>query len=383
MTTSVDTPRENNLISNEMATPTSMGGLFQQKLKVSFNHSHNYICFGTSNGFHIYSTYPFKKVLSCPIDGGVSVVKMYYESNIVLFTGRTPRGLYPNNKLFIWDDDKQRVIGEIAFRVPIKNIEVSKYHIFVVTEREIYVYGFEKLNLVETIHTGVNLSGLIKINYVDRENENEHERTPVVVYMGDKQGSVCISTVLGNDKKTIEAHSGTIRDVCVSRNGKYLATCSEKGTIVRLYEVSTGKKLNEFRRGSDPVHITCLEFNDNASVLLVSSDKGTIHLFNTEISDECQIKNSEFQRMGLYYIKFALPQYFHGKWSASNICFPNITTLSMFKQGNDNVIYTIGEDGQFYELDFKDPNQIRIEKCIRYYAVDSDPFSDRSSTICG
>ena len=31
---------------------------------------------------------------------------MLYESNIIVFVGRSDSGLYPNNKLIIWDDFK-------------------------------------------------------------------------------------------------------------------------------------------------------------------------------------------------------------------------------------------------------------------------------------
>ena len=91
-----------------------------------------------SIGFYIYSINPFKKILSRKIDQGISLVKMLYESNIVLFVGWTEIGLYPNNKLIIWDDSKKAVLGEIAYNNKINNICVTKDHIVVLLEKKIY-----------------------------------------------------------------------------------------------------------------------------------------------------------------------------------------------------------------------------------------------------
>ena len=92
---------------------------------ISFNHTNNYCCFGTSIGFYIYQINPFQKVLSRKIDGGVSMIKMLHESNIILFVGKTDRGLYPNNKLIIWDDHKKNVLGEISYNNKIINIRYN------------------------------------------------------------------------------------------------------------------------------------------------------------------------------------------------------------------------------------------------------------------
>ena len=66
---------------------------------ISFNQTEKYACFGTDIGFYIYSLNPFRKILSRKIDSGVSIVKMLYESNIIIFVGKEDKGLYPNNKL--------------------------------------------------------------------------------------------------------------------------------------------------------------------------------------------------------------------------------------------------------------------------------------------
>ena len=54
------------------------------KVYISFNQTEEYACCGTPIGFYIYCLNPFKKVLSRKISGGVSIVKMLYNSNIIV-----------------------------------------------------------------------------------------------------------------------------------------------------------------------------------------------------------------------------------------------------------------------------------------------------------
>ena len=109
---------------------------------ISFNQTEKYACFGTSIGFYIYSLNPFKKILSRKIDLGISIVKMLYESNIIVFVGRSDSGLYPNNKLIIWDDSKKAVLGEISYSSKINNVNLTKDYIVVLLEKKIYIYKF-------------------------------------------------------------------------------------------------------------------------------------------------------------------------------------------------------------------------------------------------
>ena len=131
---------------------------------------------------------------------------------------------------------------------------------------------------------------------------------------------------------TIPAHHHPLANIVFSSDGKYMATCSEKGTMIRIFEIIDTKQYslrNELRRGSDPAKINCLCFNEDSSILLVSSDRGTIHLFNTEIHREFAIPNAKFHRYGLQYVTSVLPQFFSDKWSFANIYFP-ISSQSLF-----------------------------------------------------
>jgi WD40 repeat protein len=53
----------------------------------------------------------------------------------------------------------------------------------------------------------------------------------------------------------IYAHQGEIAIVRLNSSGSKLATASDKGTLIRVWDTSTKQRLIEFRRGADPAQI--------------------------------------------------------------------------------------------------------------------------------
>ena len=341
------------------------------EIYISFNQTEKYDCVGTSIGFYIYSLNPFKKILSRKIDSGISIVKMLYESNIIVFVGKSDKGLYPNNKLIIWDDSKKTVLGEITYNSKIINLNVTKDHIIVLIKGKIYVYDFESLDLLRTIKLNIDT----KLICMGLENSE------YLIYPGDDLGTINITTLIdSNQIDSIQAHQSNIENLCISNDGKYIASASEKGTVIRLFSTETKEKINEFRRGCDPTKIIDLRFNHTNSILLVSSVKGTIHLYNSGIDKTLEIHNPSYDSYGMYYVKWALPQYFSDYFSFLQFNIPDISSYSTFDK-TKQIIYSFGQDGQYYELNYSDMENPKINKTIKYISDENDPFADRSSTI--
>ena len=86
---------------------------------------------------------------------------------------------------------------------------------------------------------------------------------------------------LGNDTavNVIEAHQAPLSCIALNNTSTLLATASEKGTIIRVFGLPGAEKLYQFRRGSIPARIFSMNFNLASSLLAVSSDTETVHIF--------------------------------------------------------------------------------------------------------
>ena len=336
-------------------------------LYTSFNQTNDCVIFGTKTGFYVYTIEPFKKIIARKIPGGVKLATMLYKSNIVIFVGNVDKGLYPKKKLIIWDDHKRSVIGEILFKNEILNIKVTKQIIIVVTEKKIYIYNFENLNLIKSIETASNKKGLCSITYGEE---------CFIAYPGDRTGEINVTKYKDDYLKIVKAHQSDIELFNLDYSGKFLVSCSERGTLVRIFNIEDNLMMKELRRGSDQIQIVDLKFSENMGNLLVSSVKGTIHVFSTCLEEDNN--NNIGVGYGVGYLKSVLPSYFSSEWSFIQFYLNNITTFSLFK--SDKEIISIGNNGCFYSLTFEN-GEAKINKSYKFVSDEDDPFNDRTSTI--
>jgi len=86
----------------------------------------------------------------------------------------------------------------------------------------------------------------------------------------------------------MEAHESELRGLSLTADGSKLATASVKGTVIRVWDVSTGHCLQEFRRGVERATITCLSWSYDFAWLSCASDKGTCHIFKVGEDDNTE-----------------------------------------------------------------------------------------------
>ncbi|KAI0235473.1 autophagy protein [Massospora cicadina] len=77
----------------------------------------------------------------------------------------------------------------------------------------------------------------------------------------------------------IQAHKSTLSLLSINPTGTMLATASDKGTVIRVFSLPGGQKLYQFRRGTYAARIYSINFNMVSSLLCVSSDTDTVHIF--------------------------------------------------------------------------------------------------------
>lgn len=127
----------------------------------------------------------------------------------------------------------------------------------------------------------------------------------------EKQGTVKI-VHFGDEKKVVEvpAHNGSVAAMKLSQDGSILVTASDKGTLLRMFNTTTGEKITEVRRGADHAVITDINLDASNKFLCCASDKGTIHVFSMN-DDQQENKKSSLFAMG------KVISYFGSTWSFS------------------------------------------------------------------
>lgn len=305
-------------------------------LYANFNQDQTCLACGTVNGFAVFSTVPFKETFRRIFSsGGIGIVEMLYRCNLLALVGggRNPR--YPPNKVMIWDDNQNKCVGELMFKNQVHAVRLRRDYIVVALENKVYYYRFKDLKLLVQIPTYSNRKGLISMC--------AEMNTNVLAIPGTARGSVRVELFDINKNVTIQCHSSDLAQLVLSRDGKTLATASDKGTLIRLWDTHSGGALRELRRGSDRAEIYCLAFSPSGSYVACTSDKGTVHIFSLKGSgadgqvqmsstptkqgqgqdtSDAGKQNASMKGIGLLQKVIpekAMPSYLHSEWSFAQL----------------------------------------------------------------
>ena len=147
-----------------------------------------------------------------------------------------------------------------------------KTKIIIVCEQRIYIYSTDKYKLLETIETFKNEIGAIGIN-----------TDPNFTVMGfpiNPEGFIKVKFYEKSQEVEINSHDTIIYCISINSDGTLVATASNKGQIIRLFCVSNGQFIEEFRRGKEKASISCIAFDEYSSWMGVCSERGVVHIFS-------------------------------------------------------------------------------------------------------
>ncbi len=123
----------------------------------------------------------------------------------------------------------------------------------------------EKLSIFETAD---NFAGLCCLG------------SKVVAFPGRTHGQVQMVEIATGNVSIIPAHGTPLRALELSPDGEILATASETGTLIRVFSTSNCARIGELRRGVDPAVVYSIAISPNSTLLAVTSDKSTLHVFD-------------------------------------------------------------------------------------------------------
>lgn len=312
-------------------------------LGLAFNRSIMGLICTTDKGYITYRLNPnLEKVLYNETktedqeDGGISIMKVFDKSNIAVLVGGGEKPFKSKDTIILHDQRTKQNILEINMREPIRNAFIIKEKIISVVEKKIFIFDWTGA-YIDSKLTYSNEKGICAINTLNDK--------PMIVTLGTKKGEIAIWRIKEDDYKTIEAHKSNVEVIAISNNGKLVATASETGTVIRIFNTETNKMEYEFRRGSQSAKIYDLAFNKDATILGCYSSNGTLHLFEL-YNDITQTKNAQSMLSGF---KGYLPEYFSSQWGFKQITIGN-TNKALINFDDNNNLHIVLYDGVYYKI---------------------------------
>ncbi|OMJ79533.1 hypothetical protein SteCoe_20425 [Stentor coeruleus] len=297
----------------------------EKKLESSFDSS-----------FRVIGTHPLKFCYQRIFPGSFSIVELLNRSNIIALVGGGACSHYPSSKLIIWDDQKLRIISELNFRLEIKSVRLRRNRVVVVLETKVYVFNLQDLKVIDMINTFHNPHGICCMS--------NDEMREVLVCPSDKKGNALIKVYTEDKEIEIDAHETPLACAALNKDGTLLATASDKGTLIRIFDTETGDLLQELRRGIDRAEIYSLAFHPTSHWIACSSNTGTVHIYS--IDPEIQNK-----KLALKFFKKMLPKYFESEWSFAKFKVKGAKTVCAFA-GDELKLMILTDHAMFYEVDF-------------------------------
>ncbi|KAI9719561.1 MAG: Phosphatidylinositol 3,5-bisphosphate-binding protein [Candelaria pacifica] len=187
---------------------------------------------------------------------------MLGRANYLALVGGGKQPKFPQNKVIIWDDAKQKAVVTLEFRTQVHRVRLSRSRIVVALQNSVHIYAFqsppEKLSVFETADNHLGLCCL---------------GAQVLAFPGRSPGQVQVVELNRGNVSIIPAHGAPLKALELSPDGKVLATASE--TVSDLSPV-----IAELRRGVDHATILSLAISPSSTLLAVTSDKSTLHVFD-------------------------------------------------------------------------------------------------------
>ena len=211
----------------------------------------------------------------------------------------------------------------------------------------------------------MNPKGVLTINPSDQRNilccpaelRDKNELGIVQVWDLDNIGDECL---------TVHAHASTLSILELNYDGSLLATASEKGTLIRIFDTEKGTMVQELRRGSEKVVIFSVSFHFQDEWLSCISDSGTLHIFNILAKERVGERERRGQTMSknrksmFNFMKF-VNSYFGSEYSFAHFKNKFDTLTKIFFLPNFEVLL-VSYDGHCSRLKFDKKNGGQCEE---------------------
>ena len=265
-----------------------------ETVSVSYNSTGCHISHAGRNGFRVVSSFERRVTIDRPNVGGLLLfVSQKATSNLF--------ALATDDTCLIFDDSRRRTIGKLGpFDSKVVGVRWADDAVAVQLVDRVLVYDVVDLRLVlsETCPSDEGASAArltaASANGVTRVSFPGQARGTVVVVENPCGTSEQASATPMHSRTVIKAHKHQIAGVCLSPDGLKLATASEKGTVLRIHDVTTigsCPSVFELRRSSTKarIHAMAFSFDSPSTLFACVSDTGTLHVFELTKSSPASV----------------------------------------------------------------------------------------------
>ena len=358
-----------------------MSSSHEEILYLSFNFDNSLFAVGTEIGFKIFTTESLKLKIKRNLGGGIGLIQILGKSNIFCLCGGGKNPKYSPNKLIIYDDKKVKEITEFRFNSNIHNCKIKQEKIFIISQNEISIINIKNYpyEIIETIKTCENVYGACSIakdpeNYLFAWPDTNIGYIELKIFSNENE-------LIGNDDiqkyHHIKAHENTIEIIEINFTGTKFSSASDKGTIIRIFNIKDDTLIHEFRRGTEQAIIYNISFDLNDTLLVVSSNRPTVHLFalidkNDPNKGNKELKNQISMFNGISKI-LGVGKILQSEWSFAQIKVPSDykSIVSIF--GKDNKIIFVNYQGKYitavYNYNRDSSVECKITKNVSIFKV--------------
>jgi len=242
----------------------------------TFNQDTTSLAVGTPSGYKLYSltsTDSLEPIYENNSEHGCYIAERLFSSSLVaIVSNDSPR------KLKLCHFKKGTEICNYKYTSKVLGVKLNRARLVVCLEESLYIHNIRDMKVLHTIReTPPNKSGLCALS-IDSDN-------CFLAYPGHSSvGELQIFDALNLASiSMIPAHTGQLAAIQFNPTGTRIATASDKGTVIRVFNVADGARVYELRRGlKRTATIYSLSFSPCGLYLACSSNTETVHVFKME-----------------------------------------------------------------------------------------------------